>query len=56
VNVIPAPLVVEPEAAAVNVVDPHPLLLMPEGLRLKLGNTILIVSPVTIKAFKANSK
>ena len=40
---------------AVNVVDPHPLLLMVAGTTVKLGNTILIVSETFIKAFKTNS-
>jgi hypothetical protein len=47
VNVTAAPTFVESEPAAVNVVDPQPLLLIEAGTTVKLGTTTLIVSPTS---------
>jgi hypothetical protein len=55
VKVMAAVLVVELDPAAENVVEPHPLFEIPDGFTLKLGNTTLIESPISINAFDANS-
>jgi len=46
VNVTAAPAFVESDPAAVNVVVPHPLLEILVGTTVKLGSTILTVSPM----------